>query len=80
MNYFAFEHETRTHINEMFQPMLEQRLEDRTTVKSLQAHCLKLSARLEAIEVLYDMREGQNVMLDSLTDRLNKHNIKHREV
>jgi len=48
-------------------------VQDRTTVKTLEAQCLKLTARLEAIEVIYDMREGQNVMLDCMTDRLNKH-------
>lgn len=39
-----------------------------------------LAERVEAIETIYDMRKGQNVMLDTLVDRLNDHTIGHKRV
>ena len=55
-------------------------MEDRITLKSHGINLINLSERLEAIEVIYDMRKGQNVMLDTLVDRLNEHTISHKRV
>jgi hypothetical protein len=38
----------------------------------MDVHMGNISDRLEAIEVLYNMKKGKNVMLDTLTDRINE--------
>jgi len=38
----------------------------------MDVHMGNISDRLEAIEVLYNMKKGKNLMLDTLTDRINE--------
>ena len=48
-------------------------------MEGMNVHMQNLSDRIEAIEVIYNMRAGKNVMLDTMTDRLNEANIRNRE-
>ena len=66
LNYFAFEHEARTVITEIMRPVILRQLEDRTSLKSQGVNMVNLAERVEAIEIIYNMHDGQNVMLDTL--------------
>jgi hypothetical protein len=72
LNYFAFEHEARDHISNLVKPVCDRQLEDRVRLEGIDVHLSNVSDRLEAIEVLYNMKKGKNVMLDALTDRINQ--------
>lgn len=59
--------------------MLRQ-VEDRIKLKVQTVNLENLAERIEAIEIIYNMHEGQNVMLDTLQERLNDHTIEHKKV
>jgi hypothetical protein len=63
----------------MVKPVIERQTNDRVRVEGMNVHLENLSDRIEAIEVIYNMRAGKNVMLDTMTDRLNEANIRNRE-
>jgi hypothetical protein len=63
----------------MVQPIMERQTHDRVRLEGMNVHIENLSDRIEAIEVIYNMRAGKNVMLDTMTDRLNEVNIRLRE-